>query len=73
MGFKVREPEVNECPRKDKWIRGCKFEPRYNLGPSTFDPDGNLTTTANAVVMIAEKYREKTYIYDVCIRCGRMV
>lgn len=64
---------MNECPRKDKWVRGCKFEPRYNLAASTFEPGGHVKTSAAAIVLLANEYRDRTYIYDVCIRCGRMV
>lgn len=55
----------SECPRFNKWIRGCKFEPRYDKsvpgnGQSLDFRQGNAL-------------RQVTYVCDVCIHCGEVV
>lgn len=59
------------CPRRDRWIRGCRFEPRYDLGP--------LVTKATPISRLAAGVplwtttQTKTYRGDVCVTCGRTV
>lgn len=59
-----------QCPRRDKWIRACKFEPRFDLSPVQF-PEGMESIRADARTV--EKFRSKTYCGDVCVTCGRTV
>jgi hypothetical protein len=60
-----------ECPRRDRWIRGCHFEARYDLAPArlpkaTHDVKGS----GGAVSAFLEGFRQKTYVRDVCVTCG---
>lgn len=58
------------CYRLGKLIGGCKFEPRYDLGP----PDlSRFTSMKNAHPEFFEALKPKTYVHDVCIRCGTIV
>ena len=59
-----------DCDRKGKWIRGCKFEPRYDLGPADFSA---FTSIKSANSNFAESLRKKTYRGDVCVTCGKLV
>lgn len=58
------------CERFGKWIGGCRFEPRYDLGASGLKVNG---ARGYDLEKIAEAYRDKTYVADVCIRCGKQV
>lgn len=60
-----------ECDRKGKWFRGCKFEARYTLMPSKLIA-GDIKTTVSGALQMAEKHREKRYICDICVRCGKL-
>lgn len=59
---------MNDCPLFGKWFGACKFEPRYSYGPSTWKPEYYLGTQGLAH---EEAHRTKTYVHDVCVRCGR--
>jgi len=59
------------CPREGRWIGGCKFEPRYDLGQADFSAFTSLK--GHDVVELADKLRKKTYVKDVCVRCGKTV
>jgi len=62
---------MSDCPRLGKWIGGCRFEPRYDLGPadlSSFD-----TLEGRGSLALVEKMRAKTYVHDVCTTCGKIV
>jgi len=52
------------CERRNKWIGGCSFEPRYNLSEPIFPP---TLRRADDV----EMFRRKIYVGEVCTRCGR--
>jgi hypothetical protein len=53
------------------WIfGGHRFEPRYHLSASTMD---SAKGTAYGVLQLAEACRDKTYVRDVCTRCGAMI
>lgn len=55
---------------------GHRFEPRYTLGAAkTIDEilgscDATFSGNINGLL---EKSRTKTYIYDICVRCGLIV
>ena len=48
-----------------------KFEARYDLGPA--DLSMFETISGTAAVLFAEKMRSKTYVRDVCVKCGRTI
>lgn len=64
---------MNDCPRLNKWIRGCKFEPRYVLLPPTEE-----------TMEVAERHHNydagdlkvcpiAVHTHDICVRCGKTV
>ena len=55
-----------ECERKNKWWRGCKFEPRY---------DSRLPAIEASWISIPqiEAIKTKVYVADVCVTCGKVV
>lgn len=62
---------MSNCPRSGKWVRSCYFEPRYDLSPAQLpDSTGRGVT---AVGPVLERFRQKTYVRDVCIRCGATI
>lgn len=59
------------CPRTGKLLGGCKFSPRYDLGePQRVDVE---ECSAGAYIAILEASKPKTYVRDVCERCGKTV
>lgn len=63
---------MSSCKRAGRLIAGCKFSPRFDLSPAAY-PDGSVTTTAAAMFSIMETTRTKTYVRDVCERCGKTI
>jgi hypothetical protein len=59
------------CSRQGRWIGGCKFEARYDLGPADLSRFESLS--GGRVVSFMETLRSKTYRGDVCVRCGKIV
>ena len=55
---------AQDCPRFNAWIRGCKFEARYD---ERF-PDGLRSVKGDA-----DAFKLRTYVRDVCIHCGRTI
>jgi hypothetical protein len=60
------------CPRRDRWFRGCRFEPRYDLGGQSRSIQVNAITVDEMVALI-DATKPKTYVRDVCVTCGRTV
>jgi hypothetical protein len=65
---------INPCPRAGRWIGGCKFEARYDES----SPDQALRDVVEVAksvpsYVIKMLIREKTYIHDVCTRCGKVI
>lgn len=61
---------MSECPYKDAWFLPCQFEPRYDIGPV------DMSGMANATSIKARDpdiFRRKTYVHDICVRCGVIV
>jgi hypothetical protein len=56
------------CPRRDRWFRGCRFEPRYDTGkpPEPLDLDGRW-------IMQMPFTEPRIYVRDVCVTCGRTI
>ena len=56
-------------------FKGCeqgvhKYEPRYDKSPATADFKGQMTPMRLEMI---EKYRQVTYVRDICVRCGKTV
>lgn len=60
---------MSDCPRRGAWI-GCNFEPRYDLSPADISRFESIK--GNAAPLL-EALRSKTYVHDICVRCGRVV
>ncbi len=64
---------MTACPRLNSWIRGCRFEPRYDEGEPL---DGRVNVNGRPtedVVRIIKSTKPKTYVRDVCTTCGRTI
>ena len=67
--LKAYEEIMSECPRNG-WLAGtCKFEPRYDIS----EPLLPANTTKISDPEMAETFKRKTYVRDVCVRCGRTI
>lgn len=65
---------MTDCQRKTILGRpACRFEGRYDLGPSCFIWGRHSYAQGREGVDLAEKYRRETYIRDVCTRCGKTI
>lgn len=80
---------MNEtCPRFGKWIGGCRFEPRYDerkvgsIFDEVFGREQHLFATVSVTEEVNGKTVKrdnlmpestKTYVRDICTRCGRTV
>lgn len=53
-------------------MRGHKFEPRYDLSTPAIVPK-SLENPVEDVIAVMEASRTKTYVLDVCVRCGATV
>lgn len=60
------------CKRAGRLLGGCKFSPRFDLGPAEAWPK-NFQGPASTLEELVEKARPKTYVRDVCERCGKTV
>lgn len=60
---------VNDCPRLGKW-NGCCFKARYDLSAADLSQFESIKCIGKD---FAEVLRKKTYVRDVCIRCGRTI
>jgi len=61
------------CKRFGRW-RGCHFEARYDLGAAQIAdavPDYKGPSGGDGAIM--ETFRAKTYVRDVCTRCGHAI
>lgn len=65
-----QEGSEMDCPRFEKWIGRCRFEPRYDLSPADLT---QFTSVRSMNGSFAEMFRRKTYVRDVCIRCGKTI
>ena len=52
-------------------IFGHSYEPRYDLGESKW-PTGFRAEYVN-VEAILNKFRTKTYVCDICVKCGHVI
>lgn len=60
-----------DCPRAGKWIRGCRFEGRFDLSAATPVKIGEADVAFVSAVL--DRYRTRTYVRDVCTTCGRTI
>ena len=63
----------NECNRKGKMWRGCKFEARYDV----YEPSNALQIQLGKYWALSETDKamltqRSVYVQDVCIRCGKV-
>lgn len=71
---------MTDCPRFGKLFGGCKFESRYDA--SAHGPEADAIAAALERIVFGSDQTEalaqlrsddKTYIRDICIRCGKTV
>ncbi len=56
-----------DCERKNKWWRGCKFEPRYDSRlPNGLEMNWGSSSHLEAI-------KDKTYVADICVTCGKKI
>lgn len=61
---------MSECERAGKWIGGCRFEARYELSAPGLKIE---SYEGPRLVDVIEASRAKTYVHDICTRCGKVV
>lgn len=61
---------MNDCPRAGWLFGACKFSPRYDIGAPA---DTGYSGAAAGVICVIEASKPKTYVRDVCERCGKAV
>lgn len=62
---------MSECPRAGRIFGGCKFRPRYDTVSAT-NPTGEVAFwTMGRELPAPPTPARKTYIADVCERCGK--
>jgi len=62
-----------EAVRRCGSIRGHKFEPRYDCEPVSSFEIGESSMSGWAFEKILEAMMRRTYVYDICVRCGTKV
>lgn len=63
---------MSVIPKCTSWW-GHKFEARYSLSASTMIEFEVGKATAKALGEIIDRYRDRTYEGEVCVRCGYQV
>lgn len=58
------------CSRQFSWWGCCKFQPRYDIEPMVPAGLSGSKFTGSAATEIIELMVKRTYVRDVCIRCG---
>ncbi len=62
------------CPRTSKWFGGCRFEARYDeAGPDIAIMNRIQLKMSDDTSKVIMALRPKTYIHDICTRCGKVV
>jgi hypothetical protein len=70
----VGEIGMNDCPRFGKLFNGCKFEARFDDGVPDQGKRGTIQgSDAECIAAFFHGIRSKTYVHDICIRCGKTV
>ena len=60
---------MNECPQFGAVFGGCRFEARYDKAALDLTKIGRAQASADQIKAMCAK----TYVHDICIRCGRVV
>lgn len=60
------------------WQKGCaegvhQFEARYDESAPDVSSIERLNTTVGGAVEYLNAMKAKTYVYDICVRCGKIV
>lgn len=61
---------MSDCPRFGKWLKGCRFEARYDKGAPKVEFELNGRGSAREILQAC---KPTTYVKDVCITCGKTV
>lgn len=62
------------CPRRDKWFRGCRLEPRYDVPEMKMPPAETLSRFLYGDMVAAVRaLRPRLYVADICTVCGKVV
>ena len=62
---------MTDCPRFGKLFNGCKFEGRYDEGAPDLAPFKSFKAADTSAFL--NSLKPKTYVHDICIRCGKTV
>lgn len=62
---------MTDCPRIGKLFGGCKFSPRYDETGRSGPKGDDLFYLAIAGKTVPVTAARKTYLGDVCERCGK--
>jgi hypothetical protein len=57
------------CP--NSWFGSHRFEPRYDKEPSNAMGVGSIK--ARDMEMLDAMVTKKTYVRDICVRCGKTI
>ena len=60
---------MSTCPQFGAVFGGCRFEPRYDKKALDLTKIGRAQASAEQI----EAMCQRTYIHDVCVRCGKIV
>ena len=60
--------DANRCP--NSWFGAHKMEARYDLGPADLS---QFATFQARNVSYMDALRTKTYVRDICVRCGKTI
>lgn len=61
------------CPRAGKWIRGCRFEARFDIGPGVVSDRAVAEAWPSDLPNLHRAAKPSTYVRDICVTCGRSV
>jgi hypothetical protein len=68
---------AGECPRIGNIVGGCKFVPRYDTKPASAEQIAALQGLGDMfpddLIDLIHGLTDKTYVLDICIRCGKVV
>lgn len=60
------------APMCTSWL-GHRFKARYSLGAAVLPADLKVSIAVDSLASIYERFREVTYIHDICVRCGHVI
>lgn len=61
---------MKDCSN-NRIFRKCKFEARYDISKPDLSQMRNYR--GYELLELFEKLRSKTYVHDICVRCGKVV